>query len=130
MKKIIWKTARFQILKQYLLNILLQIQINLYISDIYEITCLVIHFTVFYLLVVTRLIKTNIVNDRGIHICKSMLAWQKFGNGETPESSGMKGDHLVGKYYVLFEKKYKVQIEKLVNDGNGGSMKQKILHRS
>ncbi|MDX9812091.1 MAG: arginine--tRNA ligase, partial [Bacteroidales bacterium] len=54
-----------------------------------------------------RVIKTNIVNDRGIHICKSMLAWQKFGNGETPESSGMKGDHLVGKYYVRFEKEYK-----------------------
>jgi arginyl-tRNA synthetase len=64
-----------------------------------------------------RLVKTNIVNDRGIHICKSMLAWQKFGNGETPESSGMKGDHLVGKYYVLFEKNYKIQIEKLVNEG-------------
>jgi arginyl-tRNA synthetase len=64
-----------------------------------------------------RVIKTNIVNDRGIHICKSMLAWQKFGNGETPRSSGMKGDHLVGKYYVLFEKEYKIQIEKLVEDG-------------
>jgi arginyl-tRNA synthetase len=64
-----------------------------------------------------RVVKTNIVNDRGIHICKSMLAWQKFGNGETPESSGTKGDHLVGKYYVLFEKNYKIQIEKLVNDG-------------
>ena len=64
-----------------------------------------------------RVIKTNIVNDRGIHICKSMLAWQKFGNGETPESSGMKGDHLVGKYYVLFEKNYKIQIEKLVKEG-------------
>jgi arginyl-tRNA synthetase len=64
-----------------------------------------------------KVIKTNIVNDRGIHICKSMLAWQKFGNGETPESSGMKGDHLVGKYYVLFEKNYKIQIENLVNGG-------------
>jgi len=64
-----------------------------------------------------RVIKTNIVNDRGIHICKSMLAWQKFGNGETPESSGMKGDHLVGKYYVLFEKNYKIQVENLVKDG-------------
>lgn len=64
-----------------------------------------------------RVIKTNIVNDRGIHICKSMLAWQKFGNGETPQSSGMKGDHLVGKYYVLFEIEYKSQIEKLVVDG-------------
>jgi arginyl-tRNA synthetase len=64
-----------------------------------------------------RVIKTNIVNDRGIHICKSMLAWQKLGNGETPESSGMKGDHLVGKYYVLFEKHYRLQIEELVNKG-------------
>ena len=64
-----------------------------------------------------RVIKTNIVNDRGIHICKSMLAWQKFGNRETPESSGMKGDHLVGKYYVLFEKYYKIQVEKLVSEG-------------
>lgn len=64
-----------------------------------------------------KVIKTNIVNDRGIHICKSMLAWQKFGNGETPASSGMKGDHLVGKYYVLFEKEYRAQIESLVKDG-------------
>ncbi len=64
-----------------------------------------------------KVIKTNIVNDRGIHICKSMLAWQKFGNGETPQSSGMKGDHLVGKYYVLFDKEYKLQVEKLVSQG-------------
>ncbi len=64
-----------------------------------------------------RVIKTNIVNDRGIHICKSMLAWQKFGNGETPESSGLKGDHLVGKYYVLFEQNYKIQVEKLIREG-------------
>jgi len=64
-----------------------------------------------------KVIKTNIVNDRGIHICKSMLAWQKFGNGETPQSSGMKGDHLVGKYYVLFEKEYRLQIEKLMQEG-------------
>lgn len=62
-------------------------------------------------------IKTNIVNDRGIHICKSMLAWQKFGNGETPEKSGIKGDHLVGKYYVAFDKAYKKEIEELVNNG-------------
>jgi len=54
-------------------------------------------------------IKANLVNDRGIHICKSMLAWQLFGNGETPESSGLKGDHLVGKYYVVFDKEYKKQ---------------------
>jgi arginyl-tRNA synthetase len=64
-----------------------------------------------------KVIKTNIVNDRGIHICKSMLAWKKFGNGETPQSSGLKGDHLVGKYYVLFEKEYKLQVEKLLKLG-------------
>jgi len=62
-------------------------------------------------------IKANLVNDRGIHICKSMLSWQLFGNGETPESSGLKGDHLVGKYYVIFDKEYKKQIEELVNQG-------------
>ena len=64
-----------------------------------------------------KVIKTNIVNDRGIHICKSMLAWLKQGNGETPESSGMKGDHLVGKYYVLFEKEYKQQVDDLIQKG-------------
>lgn len=64
-----------------------------------------------------KVIKTNIVNDRGIHICKSMLAWKKFGKGETPESSGVKGDHLVGKYYVMFEKEYKLQVEELINNG-------------
>jgi arginyl-tRNA synthetase len=64
-----------------------------------------------------NVIKTNIVNDRGIHICKSMIAWQKFGNGETPLSSGMKGDHLVGKYYVMFEKEYKAQVEELISKG-------------
>lgn len=62
-------------------------------------------------------IKANLVNDRGIHICKSMLAWQKFGNGETPESTGMKGDHLVGKYYVVFDKEYKKEIETLKAEG-------------
>jgi len=62
-------------------------------------------------------IKANLVNDRGIHICKSMLAWQLFGNGETPESSGLKGDHLVGKYYVVFDKEYKKQIEELKATG-------------
>ncbi len=62
-------------------------------------------------------IKTNIVNDRGIHICKSMLAWKKYGNGETPDSTGIKGDHLVGKYYVKFEQEYKLQIERLVMNG-------------
>ncbi len=62
-------------------------------------------------------IKTQIINDRGIHICKSMLAWQKFGNGETPESSGLKGDKLAGKYYVLFDKEYKKQIQVLIEKG-------------
>ncbi len=60
-----------------------------------------------------RVIKANIVNDRGIHICKSMLAWQKWGNGETPGKAGMKGDHFIGKYYVLFDKKLKEEKEKL-----------------
>ncbi len=61
--------------------------------------------------------KTQIINDRGIHICKSMLAWQKFGNGETPQSSGLKGDHLVGKYYVEFDKAYKKEINQLIEKG-------------
>jgi arginyl-tRNA synthetase len=61
--------------------------------------------------------KVNIINDRGIHICKSMLAYQKYGNGETPESAGMKGDHLVGKYYVEFDKHYKAQIQDLITQG-------------
>ena len=61
--------------------------------------------------------KTQIINDRGIHICKSMLAWQKFGDGETPESSGMKGDHLVGKYYVRFDQAYKKEIQNLMDSG-------------
>lgn len=64
-----------------------------------------------------EVIKTNLVNDRGIHICKSMLAWKLFGNGETPESSGLKGDHLVGKYYVIFDREYKKQIEALISEG-------------
>ena len=64
-----------------------------------------------------EVVKTNIVNDRGIHICKSMLAWQKFGNGETPETSGKKGDHLIGDYYVRFDKEYKAQIKELVAGG-------------
>jgi arginyl-tRNA synthetase len=63
-----------------------------------------------------EVIKTNLVNDRGIHICKSMLAWQKFGEGETPESSGMKGDHLVGKYYVLFDKELREQLKPVLNE--------------
>jgi arginyl-tRNA synthetase len=64
-----------------------------------------------------NVVKVNLVNDRGIHICKSMLAWQNWGNGETPESSGMKGDHLVGKYYVVFDKHYKDEISTLVAEG-------------
>ena len=61
--------------------------------------------------------KVQIINDRGIHICKSMIAWQEYGNGETPESSGIKGDHLVGKYYVEFDKYYKKEVADLVADG-------------
>ena len=61
-----------------------------------------------------RVVKTNIVNDRGIHICKSMLAWQKWGNGETPESSGKKGDHLIGDYYVAFDKHYREEVKELM----------------
>lgn len=64
-----------------------------------------------------RVVKTNIVNDRGIHICKSMLAWQKWGNGETPESTGKKGDHLVGDYYVMFDKHYKAELGELQSKG-------------
>lgn len=64
-----------------------------------------------------RVVKTNIVNDRGIHICKSMLAWLKYGNGATPESTGIKGDHLVGDYYVAFDKHYKEQVNELMAKG-------------
>ena len=64
-----------------------------------------------------NVVKVNLVNDRGIHICKSMLAWQKWGNGETPESSGLKGDHLVGKYYVIFDKHYKAEVATLGDEG-------------
>ncbi|HTA83441.1 MAG TPA: arginine--tRNA ligase [Bacteroidia bacterium] len=64
-----------------------------------------------------KVIKVNLVNDRGIHICKSMLAWMKWGKGETPESSGMKGDHLVGKYYVIFDKQYKEELKQLLAKG-------------
>ena len=64
-----------------------------------------------------HVVKTNIVNDRGIHICKSMLAWQKWGNGETPESSGKKGDHLIGDYYVAFDKHYREEVKELVAQG-------------
>ena len=64
-----------------------------------------------------KVYKTQIINDRGIHICKSMLAWQKFGNGQTPESSGLKGDKLVGNFYVKFDQEYKVQISELIAQG-------------
>ncbi len=67
----------------------------------------------------SKVVKVNLVNDRGIHICKSMLAWKKWGKGETPESSGLKGDHLVGKYYVLFDTRYKREIEELKARGKG-----------
>jgi len=64
-----------------------------------------------------EVIKANLVNDRGIHICKSMLAWQRFGNGDTPESVGVKGDHFVGSYYVRFDKEYRAELEQLMADG-------------
>jgi len=69
--------------------------------------------------------KVQIINDRGIHICKSMLAWQKFGNGETPESTGLKGDKLVGNYYVAFDKKYKEEIAELVSKGMDKELAEK-----
>ena len=69
--------------------------------------------------------KVQIINDRGIHICKSMLAWQRFGQGETPANSGMKGDHLVGKYYVLFDKEYKKEIALLVSKGTTEELAKK-----
>ncbi|MBN1143242.1 MAG: arginine--tRNA ligase [Bacteroidales bacterium] len=73
-----------------------------------------------------KVIKTNLVNDRGIHICKSMLAWQQWGNGETPQSSGKKGDHLVGEYYVKFDLEYKKQVNDLVNSGQTKENAEKI----
>ncbi|UOY05237.1 arginine--tRNA ligase [Muricauda sp. SCSIO 64092] len=72
-----------------------------------------------------KVYKTQIINDRGIHICKSMLAWQKFGKGETPESSGLKGDHLVGKYYVEFDKAYKNEVAQLISDGKEKAIAEK-----
>ena len=72
-----------------------------------------------------KVYKTQIINDRGIHICKSMLAWQKFGDGETPESSGLKGDHLVGKYYVAFDKAYKEEISTLISEGKEKTVAEK-----
>ena len=73
-----------------------------------------------------EVVKANLVNDRGIHICKSMLAWQKFGNAETPESTQIKGDHLVGKYYVIFDKEYKKEIEALVAEGKTEAEAKKL----
>ena len=64
-----------------------------------------------------NVIMVNLVNDRGIHICKSMIAWEKFANGATPESTGIKGDHFVGDYYVRFDKEYKAQIKELMDKG-------------
>jgi arginyl-tRNA synthetase len=77
-----------------------------------------------------KVVKTQIINDRGIHICKSMVAWQKFGNGETPMSTNLKGDHLVGKYYVIFDKVYKQEIKELADSGiseNEAKLKAPIL---
>lgn len=73
-----------------------------------------------------KVVKTNIVNDRGIHICKSMYAWQKWGNGKTPESSGMKGDHLVGEFYVEFDKHYKAEITELIEKGHSKEDAEKL----
>ena len=64
-----------------------------------------------------KVVKVNLINDRGIHICKSMIAWQKWGNGETPENTGQKGDKLAGNFYVLFDKEYKKEIARLVEQG-------------
>ena len=76
-----------------------------------------------------RVVKVNLINDRGIHICKSMLAWQKWGNNETPATSGLKGDHLVGKYYVAFDKAFKAEIQSLVDAGvpKDDAEKQSVL---
>ena len=73
-----------------------------------------------------HVIKTQIINDRGIHICKSMLAWNLYGDGETPDTSGLKGDLLVGKYYVLFEKKYREQVTELVHEGKTQQEAEKV----
>ncbi|HZK08633.1 MAG TPA: arginine--tRNA ligase [Bacteroidales bacterium] len=72
-----------------------------------------------------KVVRVNLVNDRGIHICKSMLAWKRWGNGETPESTGMKGDQLVGKYYVLFDRFYKAEIKELVENGMDEELAEK-----
>ncbi|MFZ4400226.1 MAG: arginine--tRNA ligase [Bacteroidales bacterium] len=72
-----------------------------------------------------NVVKVNLVNDRGIHICKSMLAWQKWGNGETPTSSGLKGDHLAGKYYVLFDKHYRAEVAEMIANGTEKEIAEK-----
>ena len=72
-----------------------------------------------------EVVKTQVYNDRGIHICKSMLAWQRYGNGETPDTTGLKGDKLVGNYYVAFDKVYKEEIAAMVVDG----VEQKIAEK-
>ncbi len=72
-----------------------------------------------------KVVKVNLINDRGIHICKSMLAWKKWGNGETPESTGMKGDHFVGKYYVMFDKHFRAEIKELVENGMDEELAEK-----
>ena len=75
-----------------------------------------------------KVVKTQIINDRGIHICKSMFAWKMHGKGETPESSGLKGDKLVGKYYVMFDEHYRAQVNKLVKDGMDEEQAKKEAH--
>lgn len=76
-----------------------------------------------------RVVKTNIVNDRGIHICKSMLAWLKYGNGETPETSGKKGDHLIGDYYVAFDKHYREEVKALMAEYVAGGMDEEAAEK-
>ena len=76
-----------------------------------------------------KVVKTNIVNDRGIHICKSMLAWLKYGNGETPESSGKKGDHLIGDYYVAFDKHYREEVKELTAQYVAGGMEEEAAEK-
>ena len=77
-----------------------------------------------------KVYKTQIINDRGIHICKSMLAWQRYGNGETPESTGIKGDKLVGNYYVKFDQEYKKEIEVLLAQGKSNERRKKASTNS
>ena len=75
-----------------------------------------------------KVVKTNIVNDRGIHICKSMLAWQKWGNNITPETAGKKGDHLIGDFYVLFDKHYKAEVAALMEQGKSKEEAEAASH--